>query len=92
MVVEAWQFKAIERVRDVLAADEGVKGLVLIGSYTPDDIRTDVWSDVDIVAVVADEAISRFCLANDWISAIGEPYCFSQSSEHTHRGGIPQSG
>ena len=80
MVVEAWQFKAIERVRDVLAADEGVKGLVLIGSYTRDDIRTDVWSDVDIVIAISDNALARFYPATDWISAIGEPYCFSQSS------------
>jgi hypothetical protein len=80
MASDGWQQKAIKRVKAVLEADEDVKGLVLIGSYTRDDIKTDIWSDVDIVVVVADQAVSKFYPATDWISPIGEPYCFNQSS------------
>lgn len=80
MAVDGWQQKAIERVKAVLEADDDVKGLVLIGSYTRTDVGTDIWSDIDLVVTVADEALSRFSPATDWISAIGEPYCFSQSN------------
>ena len=82
---EGWQQKAIERMKDVLAADEDVRGLVLIGSYTRDDIRTDIWSDVDIVIAISDNALARFYPATDWTSAIGEPYCFSQWSTKDYR-------
>ena len=85
MLVDSWQYQAIERVKAVLEADEDVRGLVLIGSYTRDDVRTDAWSDVDLVVVVYDEALARFYPATDWMSAIGEPYCFSQSSTGDHQ-------
>ena len=84
MALDGWQCKTIEQVKAVLERDEDVRGLVLIGSYTRDDIRTDIWSDVDIVIVVAGQALSRFYPATDWVSAIGEPYCFSQSSTNDY--------
>ena len=80
MAVDGWQHRAIERVKAVLETDPRVRGLVLIGSYAGDDIKTDIWSDVDLVIIIADDALSGFYPATDWISAIGEPFCFSQSS------------
>ncbi|MCX6376619.1 MAG: aminoglycoside 6-adenylyltransferase, partial [Armatimonadetes bacterium] len=75
-----WQQKTIERIKEHLSRDEDVRGLVLIGSYTRDDLAPDAWSDADLVMIIRDEALSRFYPATDWLGDVGEIFCASQSS------------
>lgn len=75
-----WQQKMIERIQEHLSRDEGVTGLVLLGSFTRDDIATDIWSDVDLVVAVRDEASVRLWPATEWLSALGDVFCTSQNS------------
>ena len=77
---ELWQEDAIQQVTDLLSRDEDVRGLVLVGSYTRDDLAPDAWSDTDLVMIIRDEALSRFFPATDWLVDMGELFCTSHSS------------
>jgi len=80
MKTDQWQADAIQQVTNLLSKNEDVCGLVLIGSYTRDDLAPDAWSDVDLTLVVRDEALGRFWPATDWLGDMGELFCTSQSS------------
>ena len=77
---DSWQEETISQVTALFSQDENVRGLVLIGSLTRDDVTRDAWSDLDIAVVVRDEALDSFWPATEWISGLGEVYCTSRSS------------
>lgn len=79
MPLRSWQREAIEKLSRVLQQDESVRGLVLVGSFTREDIIPDIWSDLDIVVIVQDSALPRFFPATGWAACLGETYCFSQN-------------
>lgn len=78
--MDLWQQATIDKIEALLRADERVKGLVLVGSFTREDVTPDIWSDIDIVIVVDNHSLEQFYPATDWISSIGKMYCFSQNS------------
>lgn len=41
-------------------SDEDVLGLLLFGSFSKPEFRSDYWSDIDLLIVVKDERLDRF--------------------------------
>jgi hypothetical protein len=72
-----WHEASIANITEILSQDQHVKGLLLVGSCTRDDVQTDEWSDIDIAVIVDDEAITRFYPATDWVRRFGTTYAFS---------------
>ena len=74
-----WQDEAVRGLRAELEADEGVRGLVVIGSVTRADLEIDMWSDLDVAVVIDDRAVHRFGSSVDWAASVGEIYAYSRS-------------
>jgi len=70
---------AIAELTTLLQADEAARGLVLIGSCAHSGEPPDVWSDVDLVLVVEDDALPKFFPPTGWLTRFREPYACSLS-------------
>jgi hypothetical protein len=81
---ELWQCEAVCQLGGLLSEDEGVRGLLLIGSCSRHDISPDAWSDVDIAVIVDDASLARFYPTTEWVRALGEPYAFSLSQTDSY--------
>lgn len=71
----------------MLQPDSDVLALAVFGSYLQPE-RLDLWSDLDLLLVVEDEALGRFFPALDWLKPLGSIYAHEQSSStlrHTTR-------
>lgn len=68
------------QITEILANDDSVKGLVLIGSYAQPDVVPDAWSDLDLAVIVDDDSFDRYYPATDWITRFGDLYAFHLSS------------
>jgi hypothetical protein len=77
-----WQEEAIRELREPLEGDEGVRGLVVIGSVTRADMAKDTWSDLDVAVIVEDQAVERFCSDTAWV---GDLYAWSWSESEFFR-------
>jgi hypothetical protein len=83
-----WQSETIGRLGSILEPDEAVLGLAVIGSLAQPDMQTDEWSDLDIVLVARDAALSRFWPSTEWLDCLGETYASSVAEDrglHTVR-------
>ena len=67
----------IERLTNLLQADEDVVTLALYGSALEPE-RLDLWSDVDAFIVVQDDAMARFFPSTDWLAPLGTPFAKEQ--------------
>jgi len=72
-----WHADTIERLTNLLQADEDVVALVLYGSALEPD-RLDSWSDVDAFIVVRDDAMARFFPSTDWLTPLGTLFAKEQ--------------
>jgi hypothetical protein len=85
MVVEAgWQAAALQDLIRLLQPQEAVRALVLFGTtaqaQVPAQWLMDVWSDIDLLLVVAEGMLAQFHPAMDWLKPLGELYTWDQSS------------
>jgi len=76
MRTDGWQIEAIAALTPVLEDDPNVRALVLFGSAALS--VCDVWSDIDLLLVVEEQALLRFFPTLDWLQALGDIYAFEQ--------------
>jgi len=67
MRTNGWQTEAIAALTDVLKDEPNVRALVLFGSAALS--VCDVWSDIDLLLVVEEQALKRFFPTLDWLQA-----------------------
>ena len=69
---QGWQHSLLDDLSAGLRTLEGVKALVLTGSLADDALTSDEWSDIDLTAIVADDAIDDLCSQLSWLQRHGE--------------------
>jgi len=67
-----WQTHALEQLSQYFAADLNAKAVVLTGSLAAADITTDLWSDIDVKIILADQAIDRYYASLTWLRPFGQ--------------------
>ena len=67
-----WQHQLLDDLSAGLRAEEAVKALVLTGSLADDDLAVDEWSDIDLTAIVADDAMAELLSCTSWLDRHGE--------------------
>ena len=67
-----WQQMLLDDLSASLRAEEVVKALFLTGSLADDTLAVDEWSDVDLTAIVADDAIAGLFSCASWLERHGE--------------------
>lgn len=72
LVREHWQTEALAQLSRRLEADPDVKALVVTGSLV-DGKEVDVWSDIDLKIVLADDAVERYFASVTWLEPLGRP-------------------
>jgi hypothetical protein len=82
---DAWHEQAIEELQTILMPNDDVLALVLFGSALQSSSQFDLWSDLDWLLVVKDDAYSQFYPTTEWLSSFGKLYAFQQS-ENAFRG------
>jgi predicted nucleotidyltransferase len=75
-----WQDAVIQHLVSLLQPDEAVQAVAVSGSRALLPTEKDVWSDVDLLVVVSEQAISRYFPALDWLQALGEVYAYEQNA------------
>jgi predicted nucleotidyltransferase len=81
--MEPWRDE-IDRVSTALAALPGVEALGIFGSAARAGAELDVWSDIDALLVVADDALDQFFPAVGWLAPLGDLFTYEQSADlHT---------
>jgi hypothetical protein len=69
--IDTWQAQAIEQLSQLFAEDPGVQALVLSGSLATAEVQEDVWSDVDMNIILADQAVDRYYPSTEWLYPLG---------------------
>jgi len=67
-----WQTRALEQLSQYFAAEPDAMALVLTGSLAAADIETDLWSDIDLKIILADQAIDRYYTSLTWLQPFGQ--------------------
>jgi predicted nucleotidyltransferase len=75
-----WQDATIRDLVALLRPDEDVWAAALSGSCAHSQAEKDVWSDVDVLVVIKEQAISRFFPGIAWLQPLGEVYAYEQHS------------
>jgi predicted nucleotidyltransferase len=78
-ITTGWQEATLAELTRLLQPNESVRALVLFG--TAAQPGQDLWSDIDLLLVVDEEAKERFYPATDWLVPLGELYTWEQSSD-----------
>lgn len=65
-----WHDKTLARIRRLLDSDVRVLGLAVYGSVARE--QADVWSDLDLLIVIAEDALDQFYPTVDWLRPVGE--------------------
>lgn len=73
-----WQDAAVQDLIQMLQPNPNVLALALFG--TTAQAQQDLWSDVDLLLVVDEEAKALFHPATDWLQPLGALYCTNQST------------
>ena len=76
-----WQDVIIRDLIALFQPDEDVQAVAVFGScasFAPTE--KDAWSDVDLLVVVNEQAVSRYFPAIAWLQTLGEVYAFEQNS------------
>lgn len=80
---DLWQPAALTEIRARLESDRDVLALVLFGSLARDPDAIDMTSDIDLLMVVADDAVGRFFPALEWLAPPGTVFgCELYDSNH----------
>ena len=75
-----WHDAAVQRLTALLQTDPDVLALAVFGSYLQPQTHLDIWSDLDILLVVRDEAMERFYPGVDWLAPLGSVSAHESSS------------
>lgn len=75
-----WQDAAIQDLVALLQPDEDVRAVAVSGSCALSQNEKDEWSDVDLLVVVSEHAVSRYFPVTDWLQALGEIYAYEQNA------------
>lgn len=79
-LTDGWQTGTIEAATKLLQADHEVRALIVFGSAAPSAGARDLYSDVDLLLVVTEDALARFFPATDWLQVLGNVFACDQSS------------
>lgn len=77
---DLWQEAALQELANLLQADASVHALILTGSCAQSPGKVDVWSDVDLLMVVADSEVERYCATIDWLVSLGPLFATDHSA------------
>jgi predicted nucleotidyltransferase len=80
----AWQTQTAEEVKTLLLESNAVLALALFGSALKSDGQFDLWSDLDCLLVVTDEAFSHYFPATEWLDDLGTLFACEQSENMFH--------
>ncbi len=69
-----WHDATITKLHTILSNDEAVRGIFQLGSFAGAHAQVDAWSDLDLLLVVADEAIEQFDPSSAWREILGDVY------------------
>lgn len=75
-----WQDVAAQDLAALFQPDKDVRAVIVYGSGALSYTEKDVWSDVDLLVVISEPAISRYFPALGWLQALGEVYAYEQNS------------
>lgn len=78
---ESWQEGTLAQLTDYLQSFDAVQALFLVGSLANDAVQPDFWSDIDLLVVVADQAIKQFYPGTTWLQPISPIFATSQSQD-----------
>lgn len=76
---DPWHAQAIEELQKILTSKDDVLALALFGSTLQSSRQFDLWSDLDCLLVVKDEAYSQFYPVTRWLSPFGALHALQQS-------------
>ena len=66
MAGERWREEVVERVKALMEKEPACGAMIVAGSTVNLPDQVDRWSDVDILLVMADEAVERYYTSTDW--------------------------
>lgn len=75
---DAWHVQAIEELQTILTSNDDVLAFALFGSSQQSSSQFDLWSDLDCLLVVKDEAYAQFYPATTWLRPFGELQALQQ--------------
>ncbi len=67
-----WQSAAVEQLSQLFEGDPDARALVLTGSLADAGVEADMWSDVDMKVVLADQAVDRYYRSLAWLRPFGQ--------------------
>lgn len=74
-----WINSALNELTERLKGDENVITLCTFGSINESTVMLDRWSDLDILLVVKESAISNFYPSLEWLAPLGKYFAVEQS-------------
>jgi hypothetical protein len=69
--VHNWQAGAVEQLGQLFEAEPDARAFVLTGSLADAGVEEDVWSDIDVKVVLADQSVDRYYLSVAWLQPFG---------------------
>lgn len=69
---QGWQHILLTDLSTGLRAEESVLALILTGSLADTTLEVDEWSDIDMTAIVEDDAITDFFSSVSWLERYGK--------------------
>lgn len=68
---DQWQSRLVRALDRQLYTDPDIRALVLVGSLADENADVDRWSDVDLLLVVAENAVERYFRSPAWLHPYG---------------------
>jgi hypothetical protein len=68
----SWQSRAVEQLGQLFEDDPDARALVLTGSLADAGVEADIWSDVDMKVVLADQSVDRYYRSLTWLQPFGQ--------------------
>jgi len=81
---DAWHVGTIEELQTILTSNDDVLAFALFGSSLQPSSQFDLWSDLDCLLVVKDNAYSQFYPSTTWLRSFGELYALQQFENDFH--------
>lgn len=81
---DSWQAQTIEELQTLLMSRKHVLALALFGSALKTNDQFDIWSDLDCLLVVTNDAFSQYYPTIEWLSTLGALHAYQQSSNVFH--------
>ncbi len=80
-----WHAATMKQLINTLSVDSAVRGLLQCGSHTYTPAPVDAWSDIDLLLVVADEAMAHFHPETAWLASFGDIYAIAGNVQPDYR-------